>query len=153
MVLIIGGLLVWFLYLAPCLYFVNENTWKFIAIIFSFFLTLFQGLTLLIFDSSFCTDNSILTGYGLTNSYSAECSWDQGSTANVIAIILWFATGIAMMLNGVPTRPERPPPETQTVTYQQTQLAEGGSTVAKVGVVKGTAVPLPSEEQSVEEKA
>ncbi|GKY97396.1 hypothetical protein MPSEU_000698100 [Mayamaea pseudoterrestris] len=152
-VLIVGGLLVWFLYLAPCLYFVNEKTWKLVAIIFIVILTLFQGLTFLIFRSSFCTNNSILNAYGLTDSYAAECVWDQGSTANVIATLLWFLTGVVMLRNGAPKRPARPPPETQTVTYERTELPDGNSTVAEVGVVKGTAVPSPSLERPVDEKA
>jgi hypothetical protein len=51
---------------------------------------------------------------------------------------LWFCTGpVAVALR----RPERPPAETQTVTYQQTQSPEGGTTVVQVSVVKGTVVP------------
>jgi hypothetical protein len=141
MVLIIGGLLVALIYFAACLYFVTENTWRSVAIMFSVFLTLFQGLTFLIYESTFCTDNSILAAYGLTDSYTAECTWDQGSTANVMATVLWFLTGVIMLRNGAPKRPERPPPETQTVTYQKTELPDGGSAVAEVGVVKGTYVP------------
>ena len=149
--LIIGGILVWFLFLAPCLYFVDDSKWRTVAIIYSVFLTLFQGLTFMVYDSSFCLDNAILASYGLTDSYSAECAWDQGSTANVIATVLWFLTGVAMLRNGAPKRPERPPPETQQVTYQRTELPEGGSTVAEVGVIKGTHVPTQAPETYVEE--
>lgn len=150
---VLGGLLLFFLYLSSCLYLVEEGSWRSVAIFISVFLTLFQGLTFLIFDSAFCTDNSILTAYNLTNSYSEECTWEQGSTANVIAVVFWFLTGLAMIYNGAPKRPERAPAEMQTVTYQRTELPEGGSTVAEVNVVKGTYVPNPPNEQFVEEKA
>jgi hypothetical protein len=140
-VLIVGGMLTWFLWLAPCLYFARESTWKAVAIIFSVILTVFQGLTFLVFHSSFCTDNSILSSYKLSNSYSTDCAWDQGSTSNAISVVLWFLTGVAMLLVGAPKRPVRPPPETQTVTYHRTENPDGGTTVAEVGVVKGTYVP------------
>jgi hypothetical protein len=78
---------------------------------------------------------------GATALYNDECEWDSGSTANVFSTVLWFCTGLAMLALGAPQRPERPPAETQTVTYQQTENPEGGTTVVEVNVVKGTAVP------------
>lgn len=112
--------------------------------VFLVVLPLFQGLTFLIYNSSFCTDNPILALYGVSDDYSSECQWNQGSTANVVSVVLWFLTGVAMMVVGCPQRPVRPPPETQAVAYQQTTGPDGTSTVSQVGVVKGTTVPPPA---------
>jgi hypothetical protein len=142
-VLFIGGLFTFYLWLAPCWNTATGSSWRALAIIFAVFLTMGQGLTFLVFDSSFCTDNTILASSSFAGSYSTDCQWDQGSTANVIAVVFWFLTGASMILIGAPKVPERSPPESQTVTYQSTANADGGTTVAEVGVVKGTYVPNP----------
>jgi hypothetical protein len=72
--------------------------------------------------------------------YVDDCQWGQGLTANVVSTVLWFLTGATMLVMGVPERQARPPPETQTVTYQQTTNADGTVTVAETAVVKGIAV-------------
>jgi hypothetical protein len=56
-------------------------------------------------------------------------------------LLVRFCGSVQDMLAVGPRRPERPPAETQTVTYQQTQNPEGGTTVDRVSVVKGTVVP------------
>jgi hypothetical protein len=138
---VIGGILTVGLWIAPCLYFLNETTWRSVALLFIVVITLFQGLTFLLFESVACTDSPILDFLGATELYEDECEWDSGTTANVVSTVLWFCTGLAMLALGAPQRPERPPTETQTVTYQQTENPEGGTTVEQVNVVKGTAVP------------
>ena len=141
---IIGGLGAFVLWLAPCLYFMNEATWRLLAIIFIVVVTLFQGLTFLFFKSDACKDNLVVDQFetlGDGNLYPDECEWDEGSTANVLSVVLFFLTGVTMLILGAPVRPPRPPPETQTVTYQRTELPDGGHTVTEVKVVKGTAVP------------
>jgi hypothetical protein len=135
---VLGGLLTVILILAPCLYFLDEMTWRSIAIQFIVVITIFQGLTFLIFQSSACTEQQIVQVSGL---YNEECEWEAGSTTNVFSIALWFLTGLVMLKIGAPKRPEIPPAETQAVTYQQTMNPDGGTTVAEVAVVKGTAVP------------
>jgi hypothetical protein len=153
---VIGGLLTVVLWITPCLYFLDDTTWRSVALLFIVVITLFQGLTFLLFQSIACTDSPILVYLGATALYDNECEWDSGSTANVVSTVLWFCTGLVMLALGAPKRPERPPAETQTVTYQQTQNPEGGTTVVQVDVVKGTAVPkedmmspsAPKEESS-----
>jgi hypothetical protein len=138
---VIGGLLTVVLWISPCIYYLDDSKWWSIALLFILVLTLFQGLGFLFFDSLACTDSSLLDSLGAAIIYEDECEWDSGSTANVVSTVLWFCTGLAMLGLGAPQRPERPPPETQTVTYQQTENPEGGTTVSTVNVVKGTAVP------------
>jgi hypothetical protein len=138
---VIGGILTFVLWLSPCLYFLSDSTWRSVALLFIVVMTLFQGITFLLFRSVACTDSPILDALGATALYDDECEWDSGSTANVFSTVLWFCTGIAMLALGAPQRPERPPTETQTVTYQQTENPQGGTTVVQVNVVKGTVVP------------
>ena len=117
---------------------------------FIFIITLFQGLTLLIFKSDACLNNSVLNYIeGRFDDdpqlYSSECAWDDGSYANIASIVLWFLTAVAMLILGRPTARPREPPETQAVTYQQTTNPEDGTTtVQEVAVVKGKAVPQPA---------
>lgn len=138
-----GGLLTVVLWFAPCLYFLSAAQWQAVALNFSVIATLFQGLTFLIFQSSLCDDPSelLLFWSAAVPGETDGCQWEGGSTANVFSISLWFLTGVAMMAVGVPERPPRPPPETQTVTYQKTTNPDGTTTVAEVAVVKGTALP------------
>jgi hypothetical protein len=138
---VIGGILAFVLWISPCLYFLDDSRWRSVALLLIVVMTLFQGLTFLLFRSVACTDSPILDALGATALYDDECEWDSGSTANVFSTVLWFCTGIAMLALGAPQRPERPPTETQTVTYQQTENPEGGTTVVQVNVVKGTVVP------------
>jgi hypothetical protein len=138
---VIGGILTVVLWIAPCLYFLDDSKWRSIAFLFIVVITFFQGLTFIFFQSVACTDSPILVYLGATALYDNECEWDSGSTANVFSTVLWFCAGHAMMWLGAPQRPERPPVETQTVTYQKTENPEGGTTVVEVNVVKGTAVP------------
>lgn len=138
---VIGGILTVALWIAPCLYFFNDTTWRSVALLFIVVMTLFQGLTFLLFQSVACTDSPLLGFLGATELYDNECEFDSGSTANVVSTVMWFCTGLAMLALGPPQRPERPPAETQTVTYQKTENPEGGATVVEVNVVKGTAVP------------
>lgn len=155
---VIGGLLVIPLCFAPCFYFFSVSTWKIVAMLFLVIVTLFQGLTFLVLQSNACSVNPLLAEAppGLVGqfawetfiktSYKSQCSWDAGSTTNVVAVVLWFLTGLAMLAVGVPTREPPGPVETQEVTYEKTVNPEDGTMyVAETGVVKGTAVP-PTEE-------
>ena len=137
-----GALLTIVLYFAPCIYFLSESQWKLIAINFSVIMTLFQGLTFILLQSSLCDDPNELLSIWVAATDDDGCNWDGGSTANVFSVALWFLTGVAMMIVGVPTPPPRAPAETQTVTYQKTTNADGTTAVAEVAVVKGTAVPV-----------
>jgi len=131
-----------------------------VALTFAITLTFFQGLTFLFLQSSACSDNPLYASGAQSDAmteqyYKDECTWDKGMSWNVAATILWFLTGVSMVIIGAPVRPERPPPETQQVTYQKTTNPDGTTTVAEVGVVKGTSIPPPKEPvaQEVNEEA
>ena len=93
--------------------------------------------------------NSLDSG-NFADVYNDECEWDSGLSTNVAACVLWFVTGVYMMIIGPPAIEELPPAETQEVTYQQTQNPDGTTTTAEVAVVKGTAVP---KEEAANEKS
>jgi hypothetical protein len=160
---LIGGLLAIPLCFAPFSYFVGASTWKSIAMLFIVILTLFQALTFLVLTSSACSENPILSaaptstnsqnaGGTIANSaYKSTCTWGAGSNANVVAVVLWFLTGVAMLVVGVPVRPPPEPVETQEVTYEKTTNPEDGTVfVTKTGIVKGTAVPFNQEPEAAE---
>lgn len=75
--------------------------------------TLSQGLTLLIFKSIACTDNNVIQALeassGGRDIYNNTCEWDKGSSMNVAAIVLWFVTGVSMILLGPPQPDEAEP--------------------------------------------
>lgn len=133
-----GGLLTIYLWFAPLLFFGTPSLWKSVAFQYSTLVTLFQGLTFMVWKSRMCSHEFTMNLGSFQ--YEAGCAWDEGSTANVFSISLWFLTGIAMMIVGAPVRPPRPPPETQAVTYQTTVNADGTITASEDKVVKGTAV-------------
>ena len=150
---ILGGFLTIPLWFTPCLAGrISENTWRAVAIAFTVVLTLFQGLTFLIFKSNACNSNAAVNNIHESLNllfYEEECDWDSGSTANVIAVICWFLTGIFMLFTGPPQSPERAPPQTQTVTYQQEINEDGTQTVTETKVVKGEAIPAPEQEDAL----
>ncbi|KAL7555358.1 hypothetical protein ACA910_007087 [Epithemia clementina (nom. ined.)] len=107
------------------------------------------GLTFLIFQSNACNANAAIQNFEARfNSYFFEdkCSWDAGSTANVISVLLWFLTGVRMLIVGPPHMPELAPVETQEVTYQQTTSEDGTKIVHETKVVKGSPIPMQVRE-------
>lgn len=152
---LIGGLATFLLAIVNCLYFLTDSQWKALAAIFAVVLTLFQGLTFLIFQSNACSDNPIYAAYpsdAWSAVYESDCSWGGASTANVFSVALYFLTGLAMLKVGPPRRAPRAPPETQAVTYTQTVNPDGTTTVAETQVVKGTAVPSSPAAETPDEK-
>jgi hypothetical protein len=133
----------------------DDSKWRSLAIFLSVIITLFQGLTLLIFRSNAACHNNLVVhsleeSVGRSGVYSESCVWDEGSSANVASICLWFVTGVSMILIGRPKATPRPPAETQAVTYEQTTDPESGAkVVAQVNVVKGTAVAPVAKQETV----
>jgi hypothetical protein len=74
-----------------------------------------------------------------------DCEMDWGSYANVVSVILFFVTGIVMLIMGAPTRPPPKEQELHTVTYQQETNEQGDPVVQEVNteitIVKGANVP------------
>jgi hypothetical protein len=132
---IIGGLVLFWSWLAPCWY-VDQARWKKMGMIFVV-MTLFQGLTLLLLGSNACKDNGLvdlLSQDGID--YNQVCSFAWGTKVNIAAVVFWFVAGVTMLtLVKPPTRPEHPT-ETQTVTYTQTEQPDGTKVVTEE-VVKG----------------
>jgi hypothetical protein len=129
---IVGGVMLFFTWLSPCFDVLNRF-WKQAGCLF-IFCSITQGLTLIFLESNACLGNSYVSS---TFAYKDECSWDWGTRTNISSVVFWFLAGVSMMFLILPARtPERPPAETQTVTY--TKNADG--TVGETGVVKGTYV-------------
>mmetsp|Transcript_14023 Transcript_14023/g.38757 ORF Transcript_14023/g.38757 Transcript_14023/m.38757 type:complete len:295 (-) Transcript_14023:1990-2874(-) len=113
-VAILGGFATVALWFVPCVRGrITAALWQAVAgCLYVVTLTLFQGLTFLIFRSNVCEDNSVAQALNKLlqlradtdeDFYEDECSWDEGSSANVAAIVAWFFAGISMLLfNGPP---------------------------------------------------
>jgi len=95
----------------PCLSEGVAKLWHGMSMCFILVLTLFQGLTFLIYRSNACDRNEVVGDIGnllrnVTNSsfafYDEECDWDEGSNSNIVATCCWFLTGVCMLLLGVP---------------------------------------------------
>lgn len=163
--LVVGGLLAVLLLFTNCSYYLSEKSWNIVMIHFLVVLPLYQGLTFLLLNSNACSVNPLfgeppptsvsadVWNNFLSTVYEEDCSWSSGMTCNVIATVLWFLTGVAMKISGVPTAPPREPAEIQQVTYERTVAPDGSAIVTETGVVKGTAVPPPKVEEPVLENA
>ena len=91
----------------PCLIKPMAKIWGIISICFSLVMTSLQGLAFLIYSSNACefdeVNNSLLgSSNAAENLYEQECSWDVGSGANIGATGFWLATGLLMMVVGIP---------------------------------------------------
>mmetsp|Transcript_9918 Transcript_9918/g.16470 ORF Transcript_9918/g.16470 Transcript_9918/m.16470 type:complete len:251 (+) Transcript_9918:85-837(+) len=127
---IIGGVMLFWTWISPC-FDVSNRFWKQSGFVY-IFCSFTQGLTLLLLESNACLNNAAISSF-----YSHKCKWDWGTRTNISAVVFWFATGVLMIAVIPPAKaPERPPPETQTVTYNQN--VDG--TVEETNVVKGTYV-------------
>lgn len=145
---LVGGLLAIPLWFRPCLAGrLSSKAWRMIALVNVILLAPLQGLLFLLFQSNACQENLVIAtieeAFARDDLYETDCSWDQGSTANVFSVFLWFAAGVLLLVMGAPQRPEQPPVETQAVTYEQTVNPDGTTSVKEVSVVKGTAVSTP----------
>ena len=78
------------------------------------------------------------TEAALMGIYSDECEWDWGTYANLASMILFFLTGVVMLVMGPPTRPDPKEPEVQTITYQQTTNENGEAVVQEVDIQTNT---------------
>lgn len=104
-----GGLLAIFLWLRICLAGrFSPRTWRIIAILYLAVIAPLQALTFLLFQSDYaCQNNPVVAqieyDFQRNDLFETEtCAWDQGSTANVFAVALWFATAIVLLIIGAP---------------------------------------------------
>lgn len=83
----------------------DSNHIRMIGIFLMVFVTLFQGLTLLVFRSNLCErlpllDESPLYYALLVLLYPNSCVMAGGTIANIVSIIFWFLTGVTMIVFG-----------------------------------------------------
>lgn len=113
--------------------------------------TVFQGLTLLYLNSDGCLNNEFTAFIeGLYPNVTADdtCSMAWGAKTAIAATACWFVAGVSMFAIDAPTKPELPPPETQTVTYTKT-TQQDGTEVINSDVVKGRAVTAEAPSPNV----
>lgn len=84
----------------------DKNQSRTIGILILVFVTLSQGLTLLIFRSSACQGSSIFGGSGIIldsiimRAFAGGCIIGPGTYISLVAIIFWIFTGISVMSSG-----------------------------------------------------
>uniref|UniRef100_A0A7S4ILA9 Uncharacterized protein n=1 Tax=Odontella aurita TaxID=265563 RepID=A0A7S4ILA9_9STRA len=148
---VIGGVFWCWICFALC-FEMSNSLWRKIGALFVLN-TVFQGLTLLYLTSEGCLNNEF-TGYieELYPNITADdsCSMAWGAKTAIAATCCWFVAGVSMFVIDAPTRPERGPPETQTVTYTKTTQPDGTEVITS-DVVKGKAVPAAETTPSKEE--
>lgn len=88
----------------------SPRKWWNIAVALLVLVTLCQGLTLLLFRSSACNtipllnqvESNQLYEYMISLAYPGNCQLDSGSVATIVATLLWFLTGLSMIVFGAP---------------------------------------------------
>lgn len=113
------------------------------------FLTMavFQGLTLIFLQSNACQSNPLLPTLAEDQSvlYSNTCNFGWGTKVNIAAVVFWFVAAVLMLtVIPPPVKPDRGPPETQTVTYTQTEQPDGTKVMTQT-TVKGQYVEQPDK--------
>lgn len=132
----------------------SARLWRIIGMIF-FLTCLLQGLTLLYLPSNGCVNNEFLeiVDEAYPNvTFSDNCQMAWGAKSAIASSVLWFVAGVTMFIIDPPTKPERGPPETQTVTYTKTAQPDGTEVVTSE-TVKGKAIPANVDEEERVEKA
>jgi hypothetical protein len=112
--------------------------WRRFAYVF-LSMTLCQGLTLIFLSSSACKSNPLIGTLAEDQSifYENNCSFGWGTKVNIAAVVCWFTAGVLMLtVIPPPAKPDRGPPETQTVTYTQTEQPDGTKVTTET-TVKG----------------
>jgi hypothetical protein len=144
---VVGGLMLIFACLAPCL---TPGTvpWKLLGLMF-LLVCLFQGLTLMVIQSSVCLDNPVLQYLDeefpvIRATFPDECEWDAGFRLSLTAVVFWFVAGAATLALPAPVPFPLTPAQTQDVTNQQN--ADGTAEETNV-VVQGTQVPIEEPEE------
>jgi hypothetical protein len=150
---VIGGITLVFAYVVPCLT-IAESQWKCIGITFAL-AGLFQGIALLVQNSSVCLDNPVLQYLESNNpdareTFGDECEWGPGYKLSIAAVVFWFVAGLSTFVLPAPVVSRSEPVQTQTVTYQQTSNGSVEETNVVV-VVKGAAVDTTPAEAAIED--
>ena len=146
---VIGGFVTFFAWTTPCMSF-SQALWKQGGCLF-LFTSFCQGLTLLFLGSNACLNNPLVVASG--SPYPDTCKLDWGAKLNISSVVFWFIAGALMMfILPAPVLPERPPPQTQTVTYTVTDDANG-STAVQASVVKGHYVAGSEQQQQHQQQA
>lgn len=141
-VLMIGAPLMFWTWVAPCVYDNLHRHWK-PAGFLCLFCSICQGLTLLFLSSSACSrrDGLIFPG-----AYPETCTWGWGAKTNIAAVTAWGLAGYAML-----AFPAYPPEEGSTKTVEQhTKQAQSARTV--VDIEKGTSREVQIETIESKEK-
>jgi hypothetical protein len=146
---ILGGFLLLAACLGPCRT-VSPSAWKCLGY-FLIFISVFQGLTLLVKSSSICTNNPLRQfleagANDLADTFPETCEWATGYILNIVAVVCWILGGVLAITCPSPEVYPEEPPQQQTVTY--TQNADGTVSETNVTVVKGTAVSEPEKESA-----
>lgn len=117
---VIGGLTMIALWFASCVPF-TETAFRACGAIL-IFVTLFEGLTFLLLDSSQLCQDFVLFG-GIQ--FSVECTMARGTRLGISAIVFWFASAMGCCISSPPEVPTDRPVRRQKTTVTKTVLPDG----------------------------
>jgi hypothetical protein len=124
-ILFLGGIALCGSCIAPVLD-LGPTMWKLFGISF-LSMSILQGVTLLVLESSVCLDNPILQFLGaelplVRARYGEECEWGLGFKLGITAVFFWFVAGVFVFVVPTPARcDESPSAEAEEPAQDQAQ--------------------------------
>ena len=151
---ILGGLAMVYAWIAPCVPH-SPSRWNGIGLLF-LLSCIFQGLTLMVWTSSICTNNPVKQYLDAFYPESGEtisddCIKATGYTLNIISVVFWFLAGISIKAIPPPKPDFSEPVQEQTVTYQKNN--DGTVQEQNVTIVQGAPVAAKPETAAVQVEA
>uniref|UniRef100_A0A7S2K978 Uncharacterized protein n=1 Tax=Leptocylindrus danicus TaxID=163516 RepID=A0A7S2K978_9STRA len=120
---VIGGLTMIALWFASCVPF-SETAFRMCGAIL-IFVTLFEGLTFLLLDSSqLCKDFVLIDGM---NPFSVECTMARGMRLGISAVVFWFISSVGCCSFSPPEVPPDRPARRQKTTVEEITHPDGTS--------------------------
>ena len=119
-------------------------------------LSMLQGITLLVLESSLCLNNPIMqlleAEYpSIASAYDSECDWNMGFRASISATVFWFCAGVAVFIIPSPAYPSTfGGPDGQPPAGSEDKMKEGSDN--KEGTDNKEEEEVVDESESKEKK-
>jgi hypothetical protein len=122
---VIGGVALCGSCIAPVLY-LGPIMWKLFGISF-LSMSILQGVTLLVLESSVCLDNPLLQFLEAERPlvrarYGEECEWGLGFKLGITAVVFWFVAGVLVFVIPTPERCDESPSAEEEPAQDQAKL-------------------------------
>jgi hypothetical protein len=110
--------------------------WKIFGITF-LVMSILQGVSLLVLESSVCLDSPVLQWLEaelprVRERYGDECEWGLGFRLGITAVVFWFVAGVLMFVIPAPEKPGLNPAEGAPATPSEEQKLDDAAAAAAV---------------------